>query len=235
MHGRGVGVVATTPVGHHYAVPLPLVLEDVAQQNLVAAGMLAAELVVTAHETPGTALGGGRLEGRQVDLAQGAVAHLYIDVAAPPLLVVQGVVLHTGGHTIALQSLHIGHHHHTGQIGILAHILEVAAVEWGTVDVHTGAEQNVLAAVAGFFAHHASVEQRHLGIPGGCQAGESRKSGARVVGPLGVAPVVPVYLGAHAVGTVAHPYLGYAETRHTGRGEFRLCVAESYFFLEGHP
>jgi len=47
-----------------------------------------------------------------------------------------------------------------------------------------------------------------------------------------VAPAVPLNLGAHAVGAVAHLQFGNAEPGDTRRGEFRLGVAQGHLFLK---
>ena len=54
-------------------------------------------------------------------------------------------------HAVLLDALHIGDYHLSGQIRVFAHILEIASVQWRTVDVYTGAQQDRFIPIAGFF------------------------------------------------------------------------------------
>ena len=232
-HGL-VGVVATAPVAHHHTVEAPVAFQYLVQHYGIVAVVLVFIEIVGAHDAPCLTLGHGCLEGGQVYLVKGAVAHYHVQLVAVLFVVVQGVVFHAGGHTVLLQTLHIGHHHTRGQIGVLAHIFEVAAVERGAEDVHAGSQYHVLAAVEGFLAQRLPIEQSHLWIPGGGQTGECREGHTRVVGLSCLFPLVPKHIGAHAVRAVVGPEVGQAQSFHTGAGEFALGMNHGYLLVEGH-
>ena len=68
--------VVRAPVGHDKTIESPLLLQDTVQQVVVLAGIDAVDPVVGAHNCPGLAFFDGRLEGRQIDLSQGALVEL---------------------------------------------------------------------------------------------------------------------------------------------------------------
>ena len=234
VHGCLAGVVGTCPVADHHTVESPFALEYAVQGEVVVAGVCAQYLVIGAHDAPCATLLHGGTEGREVYLAHGPLADAHIDVPALLLLIVQRVVLHTGGYAILLQLLHVGHHHAASQVGVFPHVLEVAPVQWGTVDVHTGSQQDVLLAEACLLAHGLAIEGSHLGVPCGSQAGQCREGRTRVVRPCGIAPRAPLYLLAHTVGSVAHPQFGYAQAWHTGTAELALRMTHGHLLLQRH-
>ena len=209
-------VVRSAPVGDDAAVEAPLTAQNIVEQHAVVAAVLPQIAVVGAHDAPHTAVDHRTVEGRQVEFAQGALAHNDVDRRAPLLLVVQGKVLDAGSHTVLLKRPDVGNGHCAGQAGVLAHVLEVAAVERRAVDVDSGTQQDILAAVAGLLADGTAVEGGHPGIPRGGEGRQRREGRNRVVGPAGVAPAVPLNLGAHAVGAVAHPQFGDTQPRAAG-------------------
>ena len=229
-----VGIVSAAPVAHHHAVVVPLALEQVDEQVAVVAVVLVAVEVVGAHQAPGvTALDGG-LKGRQVDLAQGAVAHGHVHLEAVFLVVVQGKVLHAGSHAVALQPLNVGHHHGRGQAGILAHVLKVAAAQRRAAHVHARAQYHVLAAVQGLLAQAAAIEPGHRRVPRSGQAGESREGHTRVVGVASLLPLVPQHVGAHPVRAVVGPEVGQAQALHPRSRKLALRVYHGNLLVEGH-
>ena len=171
--------------------------------------------IVGAHDAPSATFLDGGLESRQVDLVEGTVADDDVHLMAVFLVVVQGVVLHAGSHTFRLQTLHVGHHHLGCQIGVFAHILEVAASKWGTVDVHARSQHYTLVTIQGFFAKTLAVDAGHLWIPCSSQTGEGREGHARVVGLSGLFPLVPKHVRTHTVRTVVRPQVREAKTLHT--------------------
>ena len=215
VDGSLVGVVRTAPVGNDHAVKTPVALQNLLEQQLMVAAVLAAEFIIRPHDGPCAPLLHGSLEGGQVEFVEGTVAGLHVDVSAPQFLIVQGKMFHADGHAVLLHLLDVGHAHHAGQIGVFAHILEITAIQRRTVDVDAGTEQHVLLAVNGFLADGFTILGGHLGIPRSCQTGQGRKSGDAVVGLVGVAPVVPIDFGTHAVRAVAPPQFGNAEAGHT--------------------
>ena len=183
-------VVRAAPVAHHDPLESPFLLEDVVEHPAVVAEVLVAVEVVGPHDAPGVALGDGCLEGRQVDFVEGSVVDYNVGRVAVHLVVVEREMLDAGGDAAALQALDVGHHHTRGQTGVLAHVFEVTAVERRAVDVDAGAENHVLASVAGLLAERAAVEPGHVGIPCRRQAGECREGDARVVRLSGLLPFV---------------------------------------------
>ena len=153
-----VVVAAAAPVADNHAVEAPFSLEDVAEKALVVAVELAVPEVVGAHYRPGSAVHDSRLERGQVDFIEGAVVHHRVGGGAARFLIVHGEVLHARGNSVALHALNIGHHELAGQIRVLAHILERAAVERGAAHIDARAEQDVLFAVARFLPYAVAVE-----------------------------------------------------------------------------
>ena len=76
------GVVGAAPVGDDGALEAPLALQHLVEQVLVVAHVLAADLVVGAHDRERPALPHARLERRQVDLPERPLVHLHVDRAA---------------------------------------------------------------------------------------------------------------------------------------------------------
>ena len=229
-----VGVVTAAPVADNHPVEAPVVLQYLVEHRGVMAVVLVLIQVVGTHDGPRPTLLHGSTEGGQVDFVEGAVAHLDVHLVAILLIVVQGVVLHTGGHTLRLQTLHVGHHHARGKVGILTQILEVAPAERRAVDVHTRAQHHVLVAVQSLLAQALAVEAGQFGVPGGSQTGQCGECHTRVVGLSGLLPLVPEHVGAHTVGAVVRPQIGEAQPLHTRRRELRLRVYHSYLLVQRH-
>ncbi len=180
------------------------------------------------------ALPDGGLEGGQVYLVQGAVADDDVHLVAVLLIVVEAIVLYAGGNAQGLHLLHVGHHHAAGQVGVFAHVLEVASAQRRAVDVHAGAQYHVLAAVEGLLAKAVAVEGGHLGVPCGGQAGKGREGYAGVVRLPRLLPLVPQHVGAHAVRAVVRPEVGEAQPLDAGAGELALGVYDVDFLGERH-
>ena len=60
---------------------------------------------------------------------------------------------------------------HSGKVRVFAHILEVTAAQGMAQDIQSGSQQNVFAAIPGFFSDTLSVEGGQFGVPGGREAG----------------------------------------------------------------
>ncbi len=202
--------MGSTPVTHHHAVILPVTLEYLIEGVLVLTAVLALVQVVRSHDAPSMAFLNGGLKCGQINLTHSAVTHDDIDLMAVFLVVVEAEVLHTGRCARALQALDIGHHHARCQQGILAHVLKVAAIQRGAVDVHTRSQDHILATVARFLTQAAAIEARQFGIPRGGQASQSGKCHTRVIGLPSLLPLVPQDIGAHAVRSVIGPEVGKA-------------------------
>ncbi len=120
--------------------------------------MIACIFVVARHYAPCATLLYSGLEAGQIYLVESTVIDEDVDSGAVDFLVIEGVVLDTGGHAIVLHSFDIRNYHTGGKIRILAHVFEVTAVQRRTIYVDAGAEQHVLVAVTGFLAYLLAVE-----------------------------------------------------------------------------
>ena len=69
----------SAPIGHDQAFESPFVLEDFVEQIIVFAAMLAAKLVVGAHDGQHAGFPHRRVKRGQVKLAQSALVHLHVD------------------------------------------------------------------------------------------------------------------------------------------------------------
>ena len=90
------GVVTAAPVGDDYTIVLPITLQDLVEHNVIVTVVLVLIEVVGAHDTPCATLSDGSLEGWQVDLMESTVRDDDVHLMAILLVVVQGIVLHTG-------------------------------------------------------------------------------------------------------------------------------------------
>ena len=94
-------VYAVDEIAHDEAVKAPLVPEDVGEQLLRSAAVVAIELVVGAHDGLGPSVD-ALFEVRQIDLVQRAVVAFGVDEEAQILDGVEGVVLGAGDHALLL-------------------------------------------------------------------------------------------------------------------------------------
>ena len=76
---RQVGVMHSAPVGHDKALESPFALENLVEQIIVFTAMLAAKLVVGAHDGQHARFLHARVKRRQIKLAQRALVHLHVD------------------------------------------------------------------------------------------------------------------------------------------------------------
>ena len=190
--------------------------------------------VVGSHDGPCPTLTDGSLEGRQVDFTQGAVRDDDIHLMAILLIVVQRIVLDTGGHALRLQALHVGHYHTGGQPGVFTHILKVTAVERCAVDVDTGTEYHGLATIERFLAEALTIDTCHLRVPRSSQTGQRRECHARVIRLASLLPLVPQHVRTYAVRAVVGPHIGNTETLHARGAELRLCMNDGNLLVECH-
>ena len=229
-----LGVVTAAPVAHDDTVEAPVAFQDAVQRDFIMAVVLVVVEVVGTHDAPRLAFGDSSAEGRQVDLVKSAVANHHVYLMAILFVVVQTIVLHTRSHALRLQALHVGHYHPTGQPGVFTHVLEVAAAQRRAIDVHTRAQNHVLAAIACLFAQTLAVEACQVGIPSGSQTRQCREGYARVVGLSSLHPLVPKYVGAHAVRSVVGPEVGHSQSGNACCRELRLCVDDANLLVERH-
>ena len=102
-------------------------MQRLGKQEGVLGAILPVYLVISVHHGPDAGLLDGRLEGREVDLVEGARVDLLVDAVALKLLVVGGEMLHRRDHVLGLHALDERHAHARGQVGVLAVTLEIPA------------------------------------------------------------------------------------------------------------
>ena len=227
-------VVGTTPVADDHTVVLPVAFQYLVKQLLVVAVMLVLVEVVGTHESPDVSFSDCSLEGGQIDFVEGAVGEDDVHLMAILLVVVHGVVLYAGRHTFRLQSLNIRSDHAGGEVGIFAHVFEVATPQRSTQDVHTRTQNHGFVAVESLLAEVLAVETCHRGIPCGCQTGKGREGHTRVVRLSCLFPFVPEHIGAYTVRPVVGPEIRKTKALHTWAGELTLSVNDSYLLVECH-
>ena len=159
------------------------VLED-AEQFLVLAGIFAADLIVGAHDRGGPAGADGRLEGRQVDLAQGPRGCLDIDggcqqrrAEAAVFLVVQRVVLDVGHDPPALDAPDLGSDEARAQERVLAERLGRPAPARIANDVHGRREEQIVPGRGCLRTEGGSVRPRQARVPRSADVDGVREGG----------------------------------------------------------
>ncbi len=165
--GRLGGAMRGAPVGHHEARIAPVLLEYLVEQEVVLAGPVAIDLVVRAHHRSGTAARDRQLEGEQIGFAHGAFPDARVDGGARGLLVIQRVVFDRGQHVLALDAAYGLADECAGQQGILAGVLEVAAVARIALQVDTAGQHHIEAFVPGLAADHRATGECDLRVPTG--------------------------------------------------------------------
>ena len=198
------GVVFEAPVCDHDAFVAPLVAEDGGEQLVILLGIFSVELVVGAHDGPGTAFLHGKLEVSQVNLPEGAAAHQGVVLRAVGLLVIGRIVLGRCAHSVTLDAPDVGGGHFATQERVFGEILEVTATERVSVDVHTGCQQHVHAIFQHFVSHHLHGLFHQLGVPGTGQEGAHGEARGHGVGG------VPLRVYTHTGRAVGEDGLGNA-------------------------
>lgn len=141
---------------------------------------------------------------------EGALIYLGVAAHAQCLLAVGGKVLHTGGHALALEPVHIGGGQLPRQIGVFAEILEIAPAQRAALDIEPRAQQHThvfcLALLPQGFAQGADQGPVKGGGEGRCR-GET--GGIDALVDAQVVPLAPLL--AQAVRAVAHHHRGDAQ------------------------
>ena len=229
-----LGIMTATPVANDHTVKSPVVLQNLVEQRGIMAIVLVLIKVIGTHDAPCPTLLHGSTEGRQVDFVKGTVADNDVHLMTVLLIVVQGIVLHTGGDTLRLQTLHIRHHHARYQPRVFTHIFKITSSQRCAVDVDTGTQYHMLVPIQGLFAQTLAIKACQLGIPRCSQTGQCRECHARVVGLTRLYPLVPQHVRAHTVRTVVRPQVGKSQTFHTRTRELGLCMYHGYLLVERH-
>src|SRR5581483_1881675 len=176
----------------------------------ILATVISAQLVVRAHDAQHVRFLHGRLESRQINFAQRALIQLNVDRTAVKLLVVAGEVFYARGDAFALDALDVRYRHARREERVFAHVFEVPSVEWRALNVHAGAEHDVLSARPRFFADGLAIGEAQIRVPGGSQGDAHGQRGGEIVGVAHRLPGVGANVLAHAVGAVRHPPAGDA-------------------------
>ena len=150
-------------------------------------------------------------------------------------LIVQCIMLHASSHSILLHTFDVRNHHCGREVRIFSHIFEVTSVQGCTVDIHTGAQQNIFFAITSLFTDTFSVKMRHFGIPCSSKTRQCRIGNTRVVCPSCLIPFVPQHFRTDTVRTISSPYFRDTKTGNACRTKFRLCMNHLYLFFKGHP
>ena len=215
------------PVGHHNALESPLVAQDGGQQVFVALGIDTINDIIRRHQRPRLRLADGHLEALQVQLTQGTLADPLVHLRAGGLLRVDGKVLGTHAHALALYALDDGGTDGSRHDGVFRIILEVAAAQGVTVKVHARAQDDVDAILQRLVADGPSHLFHQFGVPCRGQAGADGE-------PRGIerlAGAVAVGVDMHAGRSVGHYRCRYSQPRYgyrrAGRtGHELLLVAQ---------
>ena len=141
VRGR-LGRARREPVRHHDAVEPPLAHEEVALERVLG-HRGAVDAVVGRHDRPHAGLPHDRLERREVDLAQRALADADVHGHPLGLRVVPDEVLDRGADAALLHAAHVRGADPGGQVRILAQVLEVPPAVRRAVQVDRRGEQDV--------------------------------------------------------------------------------------------
>ena len=147
--------------------------------------------VVAGHQASRLAFLHSGFEGGQVDFVQRPLVHVVADAVAVVVGVVAEEVLDGRCNAFPLGADDVVGGCLPCQVGVLAHVLEVASAEGRTIDVDAWAEDDVDATGAAVACNGSSVALCHLSVPCGCQG---------LVGRIGCRDVVR----ANALRAVAH-------------------------------
>ncbi len=195
------------PIGDDDPAEAPLLAEHLGEQPAVHRGVLAVQLVVSAHHGERLRLPHGVLEGGELELSQRAFVVDAVHDQPPGLLVVAGEVLQRRAHATGLHAADEGRGHPPRQEGILREVLEVATAAGIAFEVHPRAQQDVDPQCKALVAECCADLLEQRGIPRRRQRGGRGEAGRghRVVEPGSV------------VGAAGQPHA----VRPVGQGEGR--------------
>ena len=189
----------------------------------------AVDAVVGAHHGPRLRQADGRLECRQIDLAEGSLVDLGADGHPPRLLVVHGEVLERRPDPVRLNPVDPGGRELPRDDRVLGEVLEVAAAQRAALHVDAGAEDDVHAEGDGLAGDGRAHLAGEIHVPRGRQArcgGEARG----VVGTEGHG--AGIRSPADPVRTVGDADRREADSLDRRRGPGRLARAEGGLLLE---
>lgn len=130
---RGNNAIGHKPVTHNESVPTPLATEDISNEIVVRRAKVSVDLIIRRHDRPRITVADRDLERLEVNLAQGALGNLLVDEETAILLVVGGVVLHTGPYASSLDRADVLSGKLARQERILAVSFKVAPAQRGSL------------------------------------------------------------------------------------------------------
>ena len=133
----------SAPVRQHKSLKAPILLQDIREQILVFAGIVAVDRVVGAHDRAGLPDAIADFECQQVRLAHGSLIDDCVGQIAARFLVVDGVVLQLADHVLRLLTADALTDDGAGQDWVLAVVLKVAPVAEFPGQVHSSREAHV--------------------------------------------------------------------------------------------
>ena len=178
------GAVGCAPVGDDPALEVEVLLEDLVEEVVVLAGVFAFDEVIGAHDAGGVGDADGDLEGEEVGFAHGLVVELDIDHGAAGLLIVEGVVLDVVHDVLREDAFFERAGQGSGEDGVFAGVLEVAAVAGLAGDVGAAADGHVEAEGAELAADDGAVEEGGVRVPagGGAEGGGKKRGVTALIG-----------------------------------------------------
>ena len=177
----GQSFANTNPVGHHDTLKAPVLAQNLGQQVAVPHRVLAVNLVVRRHHSPGVTLAYGNLETTQIQLAGSTLTHALIYCRTVGLLRVDGKVLGTHTGTLTLHTLNISCCNLTCQQRVFRVVLKVSAAQWVAMQVHARSQNHVAAILLGLITNSLSHLVHQVGVPGRSQARADRE-GCGIIG-----------------------------------------------------
>ena len=152
-------------------------------------------------------------ECRKIYFMEGTVVNDCIVLVAEGFLIVECIMFYTHCNSVFLNFLYIRNYHFGSEVRVLTHVLEVTAVQRGTIDVHSRTKQDVLLAEACLFTDAFAIKSRHILIPCCCKGSQCWECNAGVICPASLPPLVPEHLRTDAMRSVGSPKLRDTKTR----------------------
>ncbi|CAG9975082.1 unnamed protein product [Clonostachys byssicola] len=167
--------------------------------------MLPVDLVVACHDCARRRICHGDLEGQQMNLAQGSLAHDSIDADSLMLLITCREVLDGGYNTNRLGTSDIGGDQFADGIEILYERLEASSPERRSLNAHRGSQPAVSPFGQTLLADENTGFIKQILVPSGSEAG--------AIGKAGSANAVEEFGSPNSVGAVTHSDGGNVEPR----------------------
>ena len=227
----GDPVMHRAPVGDDKSLEAPLILKNFRQQLVMLRAVDAVNPVIATHHGPGLRLLDGGLEGRQVNLTQGALVHLRADGHALVFLIIGRVVFERCADPLALHPVDEAGRQLPGQVGILREVLKVAAA--GRRPLHVGAwtQHHVHVQGDSLLGQRLAQLAEQIRVPRRRRARCSREAGRR---QSVYRHRVLIRDAPHAVRPVRNEQLWYTQAFHRRGGPGSGPGAQRGLFFKGH-